>query len=227
VNSRSTTDALFPLQELSININIPSANLEGDLVVPEQAHSLVLFAHGSGSSRRSPRNRQVAEIIQSFGIGTLLFDLLTPQEDTEDILRPRLRFDISLLSERLIQVTEWISAQSSYKDFSLGYFGSSTGAAAAFVAAAHFHHKIAAVVSRGGRTDLAEDAVLQVVSPTLLIVGELDHLIYELNNESLLKLPCTKQLKIIPGATHLFEESGALDEVAQLASRWFQKYLIH
>jgi putative phosphoribosyl transferase len=211
--------------ELEIQIPIASAALEGSLSIPEHAQSLVLFAHGSGSSRHSPRNRFVAEVIQSFGIGTLLFDLLMRQEETEDVVTRNFRFDISLLSERLIQVTQWILSQGGCEHFSIGYFGSSTGAAAALVAAAHFRQKIGAVVSRGGRPDLASEALDQVVSPTLLVVGELDHQVYQLNNEALIRLPCTKELKIIPGATHLFEEPGALEEVSRIAARWFQLHL--
>lgn len=199
--------------------------LDGDLALPENTKRMVLFAHGSGSSRHSPRNQFVARSIQNSGTGTLLFDLLTRDEEDEDSYNARLRFDIDLLAGRLATATEWIAQHASTQHLGIGYFGSSTGGAAALVAAAELGAMIDAVVSRGGRPDLADGALARVEAPTLLIVGERDDLVLRLNQEALSQLHCTKQLVIVPRATHLFEEPGALDRVATLAANWFHQYL--
>jgi dienelactone hydrolase len=195
--------------------------LRGDLAVPDNAAGIVLFAHGSGSSRLSPRNRFVAEVLQQAGLATLLFDLLDENE-AED--RHKV-FDIELLAQRLLLATKWLHEQPQLHDLKTGYFGASTGSAAALVAAAHQRKGIAAVVSRGGRPDLADDALIRVEAPTLLIVGSDDDTVVQLNRRALHKLHCPKELAVVQGATHLFEEPGTLDEVARLASNWFQKYL--
>lgn len=199
--------------------------LDGDLALPENASGVVLFAHGSGSSRHSPRNQFVARSIQETGTGTLLFDLLTREEENEDSYNARLRFDIDLLACRLAAATEWIAQHPGTQHLGIGYFGSSTGGAAALVAAAELGSAVDAVVSRGGRPDLAGSALAHVEAPTLLIVGERDDLVIRLNEEALSQLHCTKQLVIVPHATHLFEEPGALDQVAMLAASWFQRNL--
>ena len=199
--------------------------LDGDLVVPKRAQGLVVFAHGSGSSRHSPRNRAVAEYFQRDGFGTLLFDLLTAEEEASEVHTRQLRFDITMLAERLLAATAWVTEQEVAQGLSIGLFGSSTGAAAALVAAAELGDTIGAVVSRGGRPDLAGGALGRVTAPTLLIVGERDVPVIELNEQALEHLNCEKDLKIVPKATHLFEEPGTLDQVAQLASKWFQQQL--
>jgi putative phosphoribosyl transferase len=206
---------------------IPSGQilLEGELLVPESATGVVLFAHGSGSSRHSPRNQFVARTSREAGVGTLLFDLLTQEEEAVDTRTRRLRFDIGLLAERLVDATKWISQGSDTSHLRVGYFGSSTGAGAALVAAAAVGEEIGAVVSRGGRPDLAGDALPKVNSPTLLIVGDLDTPVIRMNEDAYRQLRCEKELKIIPGATHLFEEPGTLEEVAHLAAGWFQRHL--
>jgi putative phosphoribosyl transferase len=185
----------------------------------------VLFAHGSGSSRRSPRNQFVARAIREAGIATLLFDLLTSPEEAEDDVTGRLRFDIGLLAGRLVEASRWIANQPATRSLGLGYFGASTGGAAALVAAAEIGPAIDAVVSRGGRPDLAGDALEQVQSATLLIVGERDETVVELNRSAYALLRCEKELTVVSRATHLFEEPGALPEVAQLAADWFRRYL--
>ncbi|MBI4455317.1 MAG: dienelactone hydrolase family protein [Acidobacteria bacterium] len=209
------------------NLHIPSGSvfLEGELVVPAAAAGIVLFAHGSGSSRFSPRNQYVARILRDAGIGTLLFDLLTRDEEVVDLRTGELRFDINLLAERLADATSWIKSQLQSDHLRIGYFGASTGAAAALVAAAKLGGAIAAIVSRGGRPDLAAEALSHVESPTLLIVGGRDEVVIQLNQDAYVKLACEKELKIIPGATHLFEEPGALEEAARLAADWFRKHL--
>lgn len=204
-------------------VSIPenSVTLEGILSVPEGAKGVVLFAHGSGSSRHSPRNNFVAQTIRDVGLGTLLFDLLTSEEDRiyEN------RFDIPLLARRLKAATLWLENQP-YKDLKIGYFGASTGSAAALIAAADLTDKIAAVVSRGGRPDLAEKFLDQVKAPTLLIVGGLDDVVIQLNEKALEMINTEKKLVIVPGATHLFEEPGKMEEVALLAVEWFKKHLL-
>jgi len=208
----------------ALAIPLGRIRLHGDLTLPAQASGLVIFAHGSGSSRLSPRNRRVAGILHEHGIGTLLFDLLTPDEEQEDYFTGHLRFNIELLAERLAGVTRWVMREDLVGDLRSGYFGASTGAAAALLAAAELGELIQAVVSRGGRPDLAGDALPTVKAPTLLIVGGEDQVVAELNRQAHSWLCAEKELKIIPGATHLFEEPGALEEVARLASAWFLKY---
>jgi dienelactone hydrolase len=206
-------------------IPVTPITLAGELNIPAEAEGLVLFAHGSGSGRLSPRNQYVAQVIREAGIGTLLFDLLTREEEKIDQRTRHLRFDIDLLARRLAGVTEWVKKQKETSHLRVGYFGASTGAGAALVAAAKLGDQIGAVVSRGGRPDMAGEALPLVVAPSLLIVGGFDDVVIRLNEEALAKLQCVKELKIVPGATHLFEEPGKLEDVAQLAAAWFQKYL--
>jgi putative phosphoribosyl transferase len=186
---------------------------------------LLLFAHGSGSSRHSPRNQFVARTLNRTGLGTLLFDLLTPEEEALDIYTREHRFNIGLLAERLRHVTKWVRQQQQTRDLRIGYFGSSTGGAAALVAAAELPHDVGAIVSRGGRPDLAGDALPKVKAPTLLIVGGNDDIVIELNERARDQMRCEVKLEIIPGATHLFEEPRALEQVAKLASDWFVAHL--
>lgn len=211
--------ALGPQTEMDLRIEIPGVALKGDLIIPANAQGVVLFAHGSGSGRKSTRNRYVAGVLQKHRIGTLLFDLLTEEEEQIDAHTAHIRFDIPLLSQRLIHVTEWIRQDEA--DIPVGYFGASTGAAAALMAAAHFGPSIDAVVSRGGRPDLAGRSLPDVVAPTLLIVGGFDTPVIDMNSEALSKLRWVKKMEIVPGATHLFEEPGTLERVADLAARWF------
>lgn len=199
--------------------------LEGDLVLPEAAQGLVVFAHGSGSSRHSPRNRYVAQVLQRAGLGTLLLDLLTAEEEAVDVYTRRYRFDIPLLARRLVGVTDWARSAAQTARLALGYFGASTGAAAALIAAADRPEAVRAVVSRGGRPDLAGEALPRVQAPTLLIVGGCDTPVIALNREAYRQLPGEKEMMIVPRATHLFEEPGTLEEVARLAQEWFLKYL--
>lgn len=205
-----------------VHIPADSVTLEGELFLPSPGNGIVLFAHGSGSSRLSPRNLFVAETLQRNDIGTLLFDLLTREEDLDYALR----FDISLLTRRLLAATHWLQNKPEVSEAPLGYFGASTGAAAALQAAAKQGKEITVVVSRGGRPDLAGNAALrQVTAPTLLIVGGADYGVIELNQQAFAVLQCTKTLTLVPGATHLFEETGALEKAAQHAVDWFLKYL--
>ncbi|GMR17851.1 MAG: hypothetical protein BMS9Abin33_0245 [Gammaproteobacteria bacterium] len=205
-----------------LEIPVTDVMLKGLLGPPYEAKGMVVFAHGSGSSRLSSRNNYVAEVIRERGLGTLLFDLLTEQED----LVYENRFNIPLLTDRLVDVTHWLADKPEYKTLKMGYFGASTGAAAALKAAARLGNKIGAVVSRGGRPDLATPTELaQVQSPTLLIVGGFDDIVIGMNKDAYADIACVKQLKIIPGATHLFEEPGALEQAAMLASDWFVQYL--
>jgi putative phosphoribosyl transferase len=208
-------------------VSIPSGSvgLDGNLVIPESASGIVIFAHGSGSSRHSRRNRYVASALQAEGLGTLLMDLLTPDEEALDAHSGHLRFDIDLLAERVIAATDWLLALPEARTQRLGYFGASTGAAAALVAAAARPKDVAAVVSRGGRPDLAGDDLPKVLAPTLLVVGGDDTLVLRLNQDALAALRVEAKLEVVPGATHLFEEPGALEAVAHLAGRWFAKYL--
>jgi putative phosphoribosyl transferase len=208
--------------ELEVIIDTEGATLDGTLALPAGARGLVLFAHGSGSSRHSPRNRFVAQVLQSNRVATLLFDLLTREEESADQQTGELRFDIPFLAQRLAAATHWVLKIPEAKDLSIGYFGASTGAAAALLAAAEFPRLISAVVSRGGRPDLAADALGSVRAPTLLIVGGRDEPVISMNRNALARLECSeKKLVIIPGATHLFEEPGALEEVARIAAGWF------
>ncbi|WP_223760669.1 dienelactone hydrolase family protein [Myxococcus sp. RHSTA-1-4] len=208
-----------------VKVTAGGAELGGSLGVPKGAHGLVIFAHGSGSSRFSPRNRAVARALRSAGLGTLLFDLLSEEEEARDEISGELRFDIPFLARRLAAVTEWARAQPELAPLSFGYFGSSTGAAAALVAAALHPDLIHAVVSRGGRPDLAGPVLSRVQAPTRLLVGGNDFGVLELNEDALARLEGLKDIRIIPGATHLFEEPGALEEVARLAAEWFVQYL--
>jgi putative phosphoribosyl transferase len=195
--------------------------LSGSLTVPHGATVLVLFVHGSGSSRHSPRNQFVARALNEAGLATLLFDLLTHEEEVIDLHTAQHRFDISLLAERLIHATHWAMQEKATRELRIGYFGSSTGGGAALVAAAELPRDVDAVVSRGGRPDLAGDALPRVQAPTLLIVGGEDDVVIDLNEKARARMTCDVKLEIIPGATHLFEEPGALERVAQLAADWF------
>lgn len=210
------------LCELTVEIPVGGVGLQGELIVPEKALGVVLFAHGSGSSRHSPRNVFVAQALHGAGVGTLLFDLLTAREDQVYATR----FDIALLSSRLTAATEWLRRHAAAAGLSIGYFGASTGAAAALVAAAELGPVVNAVVSRGGRPDLAGGAALaRVTAPTLLIVGGEDQEVIALNREAFADLRCEKALQIVPRATHLFEEAGTLEQVAILAADWFRRWL--
>jgi putative phosphoribosyl transferase len=208
-------------------VHIPAGEvmLEGDFSVPGDARGVVLFAHGSGSSRHSPRNRYVAQILRQAGLATLLFDLLTLDEESVDRRTAELRFDIELLARRLVHATDWVVRQPQVEKLKIGYFGASTGAAAALVAAADAPHHLGAVVSRGGRPDLAGAALSRVQAPTLLIVGGDDAPVIDLNRQAMERLRCEKRLEIVPGATHLFEEQGTLEEVARLAQAWFEAHI--
>jgi putative phosphoribosyl transferase len=212
-------------EEQLVRVPAGSVTLEGNLTLPEGSRAVVLFAHGSGSSRHSPRNRYVARVINEAKLATLLIDLLTLHEEVIDARTTQLRFDIDLLAERLVDATDWLSQFPDTKHLRIGYFGASTGAAAALAAAAVRPDAVQAIVSRGGRPDLAGAALVQVRAPTLLIVGGEDVQVIELNRAALVQLRCEKQLVIVPGATHLFEEPGALDEVARLARDWFHRHL--
>ena len=199
--------------------------LEGNLNIPENPRGVVLFAHGSGSSRHSPRNQFVAQVLHKAGFATLLIDLLTAGEEEQDWQTGHLRFNIDLLSQRVLGATNWLTVNPETANLKIGYFGASTGAAAALTAAAERPLAVGAVVSRGGRPDLAGSSLTAVQAPTLLIVGSKDTQVIELNRMALSLLKGEKHLEIIPGATHLFEEPGALEQVAQLASQWFTRYL--
>lgn len=211
-------------RELRVPVG-PTGEILGNLRVPPAARGLVIFAHGSGSSRLSARNRYVAEVLERAGLATLLIDLLTAREEVIDRRNAQLRFDIELLAERLDLARRAARERLSASGLRVGYFGASTGAAAAIVAAARTPGEIGAIVSRGGRPDLAEHALVQVDAPTLLIVGGADPLVIELNQEAMRRMRAPVELVIIPGATHLFEEPGTLQEVARLASDWFVRYL--
>jgi putative phosphoribosyl transferase len=212
-------------EERLVRISAGPVTLEGNLSLPKEADGIVLFAHGSGSSRHSPRNRYVARLLNDANLATLLVDLLTSDEEAIDMRTAHLRFNIDLLAKRLVAVTDWLTEQPHTRDLRIGYFGASTGAAAALVAAAERPDAVGAVVSRGGRPDLAGPALARVRAPTLLIVGGNDFQVIELNRAAFALLRGEKQLVIVPGATHLFEEPGALDEVARLAREWFKRYL--
>jgi dienelactone hydrolase len=208
-----------------VQIQAGRAGLFGNLIIPKNADALVLFAHGSGSSRHSPRNQLVARILNDAGLATLLFDLLTPEQEATDVYTREHRFNIGLLAERLVHATKWAKEQNETRDLPIGYFGSSTGGAAALVAASEIPQEVGAVVSRGGRPDLAGDALPKVQAPTLLIVGGNDGIVIELNEMARDQMRCEVKLEIVPRATHLFEEPGALEQVAKLASDWFSNRL--
>jgi dienelactone hydrolase len=209
------------LEERSMRVPAGRVALQGDLVIPRGALGIVVFAHGSGSSRHSPRNRYVAEVLNQAGLATLLFDLLTPDEERVDQVTAKLRFDIDLLARRLADATDWLIRDPSTGGLRIGYFGASTGAAAALIAAAEHPERVSAVVSRGGRPDLAGLALRHVRAPTLLIVGGDDDAVIALNEDALRALRCEKRLQIVPRATHLFEEPGTLESAAELARDWF------
>jgi putative phosphoribosyl transferase len=206
-------------------VRVQSAGLEGELNVPPAATGVVIFAHGSGSSRHSPRNRYVSDLLNQSGLATLLIDLLNADEQAVDMETAQLRFDIPFLADRLVAITQWLRQQPQVAGLKIGYFGASTGAGAALVAAAELRELIHAVVSRGGRLDLAGNALERVEAPTLAIVGGNDRLVLELNRQALARMHCPKHLEIIPGAGHLFEETGALIQVATLARAWFAEKL--
>lgn len=208
-----------------VKIPVGKVTLEGFLHIPPEAKGVVLFAHGSGSSRLSPRNQFVARFLQENQVGTLLFDLLTPKEEEVDNISRELRFNIPFLAERLIGASKWVDQYPETHSSSIGYFGASTGAAAALIAAAELGERVKAVVSRGGRPDLAGHVLGVLQSPTLLIVGGNDFGVIELNQHAFDLINCKKKIEIVPGATHLFEESGTLEEVGRMASIWFQEHL--
>ncbi|MCW3996340.1 MAG: dienelactone hydrolase family protein [Candidatus Bathyarchaeota archaeon] len=211
--------------ETSIRIPVGNVEVEGNLYLPSGTTGIVVFVHGSGSSRFSPRNQYVAKEINKASIGTLLFDLLTPKEEEQDIVTAEYRFNIGLLAQRLIGTTKWLKNNPKTKNLALGYFGASTGAAAALIAAADLPNDVATVVSRGGRPDLAGDYLPRVKAPTLLIVGGWDTEVIALNRQAQKQMTNENKLVIIPGATHLFEEPGKLEEVAKLSTDWFIRYL--
>jgi putative phosphoribosyl transferase len=221
VRSQSKTRSTVETREVQIRAG--DVTLAGELTVPTDAAGVVLFAHGSGSSHHSKRNQFVARTIRDAGLGTLLFDLLTPSEEAIDAATRHFRFNIDLLAARLIDATSWLKSE--LDQVHIGYFGASTGAAAALVSTAELGTIVGAIVSRGGRPDLAGDSLPLVKAPTLLIVGSLDYPVIELNQLAYVQLQCEKQIVIVPGATHLFEEPGALDQVARLAADWFHRHL--
>jgi len=211
--------------ENEVLMPVGDVTLDGELQIPREAVGIVLFAHGSGSSRHSPRNQYVARVLHDAGVGTLLFDLLTREEEVIDSFTRHLRFDIVLLAERLVSATGWLANVDAARGLRVGYFGSSTGGGAALMAAAKLGDKVGAVVSRGGRPDLASAWLPKVKSPTLLLVGELDTVVIGLNREAMRRMTCPTELRLIPDATHLFEEPGALETVAHEAANWFHTYL--
>lgn len=212
-------------QEREISLEMNSIKLKGSLVVPDRAKGIVIFAHGSGSSRFSPRNRHLAQLLQELRLATLLIDLLTTAEEKIDRHTKQFRFNIGLLAERLVDSTKWLQQNPSTKNLKIGYFGASTGSTAALIAAADFPEAVGAIVSRGGRPDLAGSAVTRVKAPTLLIVGEKDLLVKEINRQAFDRLSAEKEMVIIPEATHLFVEPGAFDEVGKSAGQWFSRFL--
>ena len=215
-----------PPKDQPVQLPVDDAILEGNLVIPDGAKGIVVFAHGSGSSRHSPRNRRVAQTLREAGHATLLMDLLTPEEESLDMRTAELRFDIDLLARRVVGATRWLKQNPETRSLRVGYFGSSTGGGAALVAAAEVPEWVAAVVSRGGRPDLAGPALPHVQAPTLLLVGALDEPVIGMNQRAMEQMEAETKLEIIPGATHLFEEPGTLDKVAALAAGWFTRYLV-
>ena len=214
------------VEEGLVYVNTGKLTLEGNLLLPDRATGVVMFAHGSGSSRFSSRNRYVADVLRQSGVGTLLIDLLTREEEAVDMRTAHLRFDIGLLADRLAGASAWLAKQSETSWMKLGLFGASTGGAAALVAAAREPERIHAVVSRGGRPDLAGPALPAVQAPTLLLVGGNDGPVIEMNRDAYDQMTCERRMIIIPGASHLFEEPGTLEEVARLAAEWFTRYLV-
>lgn len=212
--------------ERAVRVAVDSAVLDGIFGVPTATQGVVLFAHGSGSGRHSPRNQFVARALQEEGLATLLLDLLTPEEEAVDLRTGEFRFDIPLLADRLVGATDWLSGQPDARELNVGYFGASTGAAAALIAASERPHLVEAVVSRGGRADLAAPVLADVRAPTLLIVGGNDLHVIELNRQAMSQLQTEKKLEIVPGAGHLFQEPGALEQVARLAGEWFRRHLM-
>jgi putative phosphoribosyl transferase len=213
------------MMEREVRVSAGPVTLEGNLGIPDTTRGIVLFAHGSGSGRHSPRNRYVAGALREMGLATLLVDLLTPEEEEVDLRTRRLRFNIGLLADRLAGATDWLAQDPDMQDLPVGYFGASTGAAAALVAAAKHPDAVSAVVSRGGRPDLAGKELSRVVAPTLLIVGGEDEPVVGMNREAIEQIRAEKKLEVVPGASHLFEEPGKLEEVARLAAGWFARYL--
>jgi putative phosphoribosyl transferase len=214
------------MEEREVRVSAGAVELEGNLDIPEGAQGIVLFAHGSGSGRHSPRNRYVADVLREAGLATLLVDLLTPEEEEVDLRTRHLRFDIGLLADRLAGATDWLARNADTQELGVGYFGASTGAGAALVAAAQHPEAVGAIVSRGGRPDLAGALLSRVAAPTLLIVGGEDEPVIGMNREALAQLRSEKEIEVVPGATHLFEEPGKLGEVARLAADWFSRHLI-
>ncbi|WP_395741734.1 dienelactone hydrolase family protein [Prosthecobacter sp.] len=208
-----------------VHIPVNTRDLDAELHLPAGAQGIVIFAHGSGSSRHSPRNQFVAQVIRDAGLGTLLLDLLTQREETEDAQTQHLSFDVEMLAGRLVAVTQWINQHPDTSELPVGYFGASTGGGAALLAAARLGKKVGAIVSRGGRPDLAGRALSRVKSPTLLIVGGNDDVVLGLNETALACMNCEKELRVVTGATHLFEEPGKLEQVAQLSAEWFCRHL--
>jgi len=209
------------IEHLAVSVSVDSVTLEGTLSVPTSARGVVLFAHGSGSSRHSPRNRYVADLLNEGGLATLLIDLLTASEQEVDMQTAQLRFDIAFLAKRLVVINEWLHRHPEVSGLEIGHFGASTGAGAALVAAAEIPRLVRAVVSRGGRPDLAGSALERVEAPTLLIVGGADPVVLDLNRKAMRQMKCPTHIEVIPGAGHLFEEPGALQKVARLAGDWF------
>lgn len=212
-------------RDTAVQLTVGEATLHGNLAIPEGAKGIVVFAHGSGSSRHSPRNQRVARTLREAGLGTLLMDLLTTEEEAVDMQTAALRFDIGLLARRVVGATNWLGQNPETQKLRVGYFGSSTGGGAALVAAAEIPDSVGAVVSRGGRPDLAGAALPHVKAPTLLIVGELDEAVIGMNKRAMAEMEAETKLEIVPGATHLFEEPGTLDKVAELARDWFKRHL--
>jgi dienelactone hydrolase len=225
MNTKTARPVSSPVCKPLVCIDTGDVRLYGDLEVPADAAGVVLFAHGSGSSRHSPRNQHVAKTLRDAGLGTLLLDLLTQDEQREDAVTGELRFDVELLADRLIGATGWLEDQQETRGCRIGYFGASTGGGAALMAAAVLGDRVAAVISRGGRPDLAGGSLPKVSCPTLLIVGGLDDIVIRLNEEAMEKLRCKKELRIIPGASHLFEERGKLEEVARISAQWFGTHM--
>lgn len=213
-------------EECPVQVTLANVTLDGSLCLLEKALALVIFAHGSGSSRLSPRNQFVARVLREAGMATLLFDLLTKDEEAQDMYTGHLRFNIRLLADRLVGATDWVKKRRDTSHFKIGYFGASTGAAAALVAAVERPDLVGAIVSRGGRPDLAGEALPRVKAPTLLVVGSKDRPVIEMNQQALALLRAEKKLAIVPGASHLFEEPGTLEEAARLAAEWFTDHLM-